>query len=267
MSAADTPVSADPADPLLRVAGLTLTFGGIQALAGVDLDIWGKGIVGLIGPNGAGKTSLFNCLTGAYRASSGSAVFRGTELLGLRPDRVARLRLSRTFQNYSLISDATVLDNVLLGAHLEVRPSMLGGLFGGRAARRREQAILPEAWALLEQFELASVAHEQAGALSFGSAKRVDLVRALLSKPQLLLLDEPASGLPEAEVGRLSDWLIQIAHRGPLPMVLVEHHMGFVAGTADRLVAMNFGRVIADGKPDDVAADEDVVKAYFGGVL
>jgi branched-chain amino acid transport system ATP-binding protein len=244
-----------------------LSFGGVRALDSIDLTIWGRGIVGLIGPNGAGKTSLFNSLTGAYRPQTGTAVFGGTELIGLRPHRIAALGLSRTFQNYSLVSEASVLDNVLLGAHLAIRPSLLGSLIGGPRARRRERRERDRVWDLLERFGLADVAHEPAGALPFGSAKRVDLARALVSSPRLLLLDEPASGLTEDEIGQLGGWLTELAGELALPMVLVEHNMGFVMRTAGRLVAMNFGQVIADGAPHEVSGDPAVVTAYFGGVL
>lgn len=259
--------SALEGSALLEAQGLTLTFGGVKALDRVDLTIWGRGIVGLIGPNGAGKTSLFNVLTGAYRAGGGRATFDDIDLLGRRQDQIARLGLARTFQNYSLNSASTVLQNVMLGAHLEIRPSLFGGLVGSPLARRRERQALDRAWDLMDLFGLADVANHPAGSLSFGSAKRVDLVRALMTKPRLLLLDEPASGLTEEEIGQLSRWLLQVAREQHLPMVLVEHNMGFVMSTAARLVVMNFGRVIADGKPKKVSALPEVTEAYFGGAL
>jgi branched-chain amino acid transport system ATP-binding protein len=249
------------------VHGLGLSFGGVRALDSIDLTVYGLGIVGLIGPNGAGKTSLFNSLTGAYRPQTGTAVFGGTELIGLRPHRIAALGLSRTFQNHSLVDEATVLDNVLLGAHLTIRPSLVGALVGSPLARRRDRRERAGALELLDRFGLADVAGAPAGSLPFGSAKRVDLVRALASNPRLVLLDEPASGLTEEETHQLGDWLTETARDLALPMVLVEHHMGLVMRTAGRLVAMNFGRVIADGDPREVSADPAVVTAYFGGVL
>ena len=160
-----------------------------------------------------------------------------------------------------------MLDNVLLGAHLAIRPSLMAALIGNPRASRRERQARDRAWDLLDRFGLADVAHEPAGALPFGSAKRVDLARALASGPRLLLLDEPASGLTEDEILQLGEWLTGLAAELALPMVLVEHNMGFVMRTAGRLVAMNFGQVIADGSPDEVSADPAVTTAYFGGVL
>ncbi|MET0233515.1 MAG: ABC transporter ATP-binding protein, partial [Kibdelosporangium sp.] len=218
----------------------------------------------LIGPNGAGKTSLFNCVTRVYRPASGSIHFNGTDLLGLRRHQIVHNGVARTFQNLALFSSLTVMDNTLVGAHARDTPRLLGSMVswpGGRAAKRRLES---EAWWLLEELDLTDVAHRPAKGLPFGTLKRVELARALMSRPTLLLLDEPAGGLTHSEVNDLGRLIVRLHRQLGFSALLVEHHMGLVMGISDHVVAMDFGKVIADGSPDEVQHAPEVVASYLG---
>ena len=256
-------MSHDP-PPELKVTEVTLRFGGVTALDRVSLTVAPGEICGLIGPNGAGKTTLFNCVTRLYRPDSGAIAFAGSDLLSTRPDRVIRLGVARTFQNLALFPSLTVLENTLVGAHTREGSGFtasLLGLPGTRAAHRRLEA---EALEILADLGLADLAHRPAEGLPFGTLKRVELARALAGRPRLLLLDEPAGGLTHAEVDELGELILRLRRDRGLGALLVEHHMGLVMGISDHVVAMESGRQIADGAPEDVRADERVLAAYLG---
>jgi branched-chain amino acid transport system ATP-binding protein len=234
---------------LLEVRNLTRRFGGIVALDDVSLDVPQGEIVGLIGPNGAGKTTVFNCVTRLYDPDAGEIAFDGESLLRTPPHRIVTRGITRTFQNLALFPTMTVLENVLVGAHIRGRD--------GAADRAR-------ALSLLDYVGLADVAHREAGSLPYGTQKRVEAARALISDPRLLLLDEPAGGLSREEVATLGEFVRGMQRDFALTVLVVEHHMRFVMGLCDRVHVLDFGRLIASGTPAEVQANEAVIEAYLG---
>ncbi|MGE5640147.1 MAG: ABC transporter ATP-binding protein [Clostridia bacterium] len=255
---------ASAAAALLRVQDIGVRFGGIVALDGVSFDVAEGDIVGLIGPNGAGKTTLFNCLSRLYPCERGDIEFAGEPLLRLQRHRVASLGIGRTFQNLALFRTMTVLENVMVGCHCRTRSGFLRNALRTPLVAREERETSRSAAELLELLELGPVAGMRVADLPFGTQKRVELARALAAKPRLLLLDEPASGLNHEEVGVLGQLVRSLRERLRLTVLLVEHHMGLVMSISDRVVALNFGRKIAEGTPAEVRGHPDVVKAYLG---
>ena len=253
-----------PARALLAVQGLTMRFGGVTALDDVSFEVAPGAICGLIGPNGAGKTTLFNCISRLYDPGAGSIVFDGRTLLGCARHELASLGIARTFQNVALFSTMTVRENVCVGAHAMAGGGFLANALSMPLARREEATIAERADALIEEFGLKEVADRPAGALPFGIRKRVELARALAKEPKLLLLDEPAGGLNHSEVDGLAEEICAIRDRRGVAVLLVEHHMNLVMRVSDQVVALDFGRLIANGKPDEVRANREVVRAYLG---
>ncbi len=251
-------------EALLRVEGVSVRFGGIVALDGVSFGVAPGRIVGLIGPNGAGKTTLFNCVSRLYQCDTGDIRFDGRSLLEVARHRVAGLGIGRTFQNLALFRSMTVLDNVMVGHHCRTHSGFFANALRLPAAGREDRAARDRAQALIEALSLGAVAGSVVAALPFGTQKRVELARALAAEPRLLLLDEPASGLNHEEVEVLGDLVREVRRRFDLTVLLVEHHMGLVMRISDRVVALNFGRVIAEGTPDEVQRHPDVIHAYLG---
>jgi branched-chain amino acid transport system ATP-binding protein len=256
-------VSQDTA-PLLRVQDVRVRFGGIVALDGVSFGVAPGRIVGLIGPNGAGKTTLFNCVSRLYQCDAGEIAFDGVSLLGLGRHRVAGLGIGRTFQNLALFRSMSVLDNVMVGHHCRTRGGFLANALRLPRAVREDRAAHDKALSLIAVLGLQAHAATPVADLPFGTQKRVELARALAAEPRLLLLDEPASGLNHEEVEELGALVRSLRERFALTVLLVEHHMGLVMRISDRVVALNFGRVIAEGTPDEVQRDAEVVRAYLG---
>ncbi len=250
------------AAPLLTVEGITVSFSGLAALDDVSLGVGEHEIVSLIGPNGAGKTTLFNVVCGFVRPTSGQVAFRGKELRHHRPADLARMRISRTLQGVKLWNGLTVVENVMAGAQATLRAGLVSALLGLPRSSREERLLRERALAMLEGLGVADAADRLPPSLPYGVQKRVAIARALLLEPELLLLDEPASGLSETEMGELAQLILGL--RDDMGILLVEHHMDFVMSISDRVVVLNFGRVIASGTPDEVRSNQEVTTAYLG---
>jgi branched-chain amino acid transport system ATP-binding protein len=247
---------------VLEVAGVTVRFGGLTALDGVSLSAATREAVGVIGPNGAGKTTLFNVICGFVRADAGSVRWGERSLDRVRPHQLARLGIARTLQGVGLFAGLTAVENVMVGAERTARAGKLSALLGLPRSDRDERALRARALEAMDRVGVADHARRLPGALPFGVQKRVALARALVGEPRLLLLDEPAGGLGAEDIDALSELVAGL--KGELAVLLVEHHMDFVMAVCDRVVVLDFGRLLAAGTPDQVQADPQVLDAYLG---
>ncbi|MDR1036336.1 MAG: ABC transporter ATP-binding protein [Deltaproteobacteria bacterium] len=255
--------------PVLSTAGITMIFGGLTALSDVNFEVDRGSITALIGPNGAGKTTLFNCLTGIYRPSRGTMTFspeegREIQLRKLAPDRITYLGIARTFQNIRLFNNLTVLENVLIACHSRMKAGILGALLRDRRTVQEERSMAEFSYRLLDRYGLGPSANHVAKNLPYGAQRRLEIVRALATRPSLLLLDEPAAGLNIAETRELDDLIRYIRDQEKLSILLIEHDMSLVMSVSDRVHVLDYGVLIASAPPEEIRRDPKVIKAYLG---
>jgi len=251
--------------PLLEAVGISKVFGGLVAVSDVSFDIPAKSIVSLIGPNGAGKTTFFNVLTGLYHPTSGTVVFDGTDITSLRPDRILDAGVARTFQNIRLFATMSARENVMVGQHARMSAGLFGSLLRTPKVRSEERHVSERAAEVLELVGLSrSRFDETASNLSYGDQRRVEIARALASEPRLLLLDEPTAGMNPQESARLTAFLRELRQDLGLTILLIEHDMRVVMEVSERITVLDHGEKIAEGPPDDVRSDEQVIEAYLG---
>jgi branched-chain amino acid transport system ATP-binding protein len=250
---------------ILEVDGLSLAFGGVRALSEVSFEVPEGSITAVIGPNGAGKTSLFNAISGFYRPGKGRIMFAGEDITRDRPPARAKRGLARTFQNIALFRGMTVLDNIKLGRHAHLRTSVLDALvYWGRAHREEMELRAELEERIIDFLEIQHIRHAPVSALPYGLQKRVELARALAMRPRILMLDEPVAGMNREETEDMARFILDVKEEWGVTILMVEHDMGMVMDISDHVVVLNFGQVIARGRPEEVQSDPAVISAYLG---
>lgn len=250
---------------LLEVRNLGITFGGLHAVEKFSVSVEKGQLYGLIGPNGAGKTTIFNLLTGVYQPTEGEIVLDGKSIVGQKPAVINKAGIARTFQNIRLFKDMTVLDNVKVALHNQVKYSALTGVLRLPAYFKQERVMNEKALSLLKIFDLDGEAAQMASSLPYGKQRKLEIARALATGPKLLLLDEPAAGMNPNETAELMEIVRLVRDRFGIAILLIEHDMSFVMGLCERIVVLDYGRVIAEGDPETVRTDPKVIAAYLGG--
>jgi branched-chain amino acid transport system ATP-binding protein len=256
---------------ILNVKDLSMVFGGLRAVDKVNLHINQGEIVALIGPNGAGKTTFFNCITGVYTPSEGDILIQRPEsdssehkINGLKPNVINNMGLARTFQNIRLFSSMTVLENVMIGRHNSLKSSILGSIFRVKATKEEEEKVIYDSYEILKKIGLERFVNEEAQNLPYGAQRRLEIARAMATNPFLLLLDEPAAGMNPQETRVLVDTINFIRDEENITVLLIEHDMSLVMSLSERIYVVDYGRLIAEGSPDEIKANREVIKAYLG---
>ncbi len=257
--------AGETTDPVLECRSVERRFGGIVALNGIDMRIERGEIFGLVGPNGCGKTTLTNTITGFYPPQRGTIALNGRDITGMAPHKVATLGVARTFQNLALFNGMSVLDNILLGRHVHMRPSVMRTAFYWWLARNDETANRAAVEDVIDFLQLESVRDELVDVIPIGLKKRVELARALAAEPSFLILDEPMAGMNQEEKEYMARFILDARDERKVTVLLIEHHMDVITGICDRMLALNYGAMIGTGIPADVVADPRVVDAYIGG--
>ncbi len=250
---------------ILTVESLAKNFGGIQALLEVNFDVKEGEILSIIGPNGAGKTTIFNCISGFYKPTKGNILFEGRDITGLKAHKTAKVGIGRTLQNLGLFRGMTVLENIKMGAEINLKYGLFPSLFYYGRPLREEIALRTEIESkIIDLLEIESIRHKMVGTLAYGLQKRVELAKALAMKPKLLLLDEPTAGMNAEETEDIGRYVLDILEELGITIVMIEHDMGMVMDISDRIVVLDFGRIIANGPPEKIKNDPKVINAYLG---
>lgn len=250
--------------PLLAVNGLMMRFGGLLAVNNVALELHPREIVSLIGPNGAGKTTVFNCLTGFYKPTAGSIMLGDKQLAGLPGQQIARMGVVRTFQHVRLFREMTVIENLLVAQHQHLKSGVFSGLLKTPAFRRAERDALDRAATWLKRVGLLELANRQAGNLAYGQQRRLEIARCMVTRPEILMLDEPAAGLNPKETHELDELIAELRGEHNVSVLLIEHDMKLVMGISDRIYVVNQGTPLASGTPEQIRNNPDVIRAYLG---